>query len=325
MIVDNVDQRTVRSALALANHAPSMHNSQPWRWLLGPHSAHLFADLRRWLPASDADGRDLVVSLGAALHHARVALAASGLASVVHRLPNPDQPDHLAAFELHNRHPADADLGLAAAIVQRRTDRRRYSNWPLPLGFVEELAAHAAEQGAVLRAVDEPAARKLVIEAIADAARAQETVPGCRTETALWTRRHADDGVPAENLLRDAVGTGAGTARDFGEGLIEQLPSGPDGATLFVLGTASDDTLSQLRAGEALSAVTLHATVLGLATCPLSQPLEVGTTRAALADRVLGGSLSPQIVLRVGWAPHGPALPATPRRAVADVIERMPR
>jgi hypothetical protein len=90
-----------------------------------------------------------------------------------------------------------------------------------------------------------------------------------------------------------------------------------------VLGTASDDTLSQLRAGEALSAVTLHATSVGLASCPLSQVLEIDATRRSLRDDVLGGAMSPQVVLRLGWAPPVP-LPATPRRRVRDVIEPFP-
>jgi len=87
---------------------------------------------------------------------------------------------------------------------------------------------------------------------------------------------------------------------------------------LAVLGTASDDRLSQLRAGEALSAVLLTATTIGLATCPLSQALEIGTTRRMLRDNVLDGTLSPQLVLRVGRAPVGPSLPATPRRSFTD-------
>src|SRR3954470_9435143 len=97
----SVDRRTVRTAIELAAHAPSVHNSQPWRWVVGPHSVHLYADRSRWLRATDADGRDLVVSCGAVLHHLRVALAATGLTARVHRLPNPDEQDHLAALELH--------------------------------------------------------------------------------------------------------------------------------------------------------------------------------------------------------------------------------
>jgi hypothetical protein len=73
--------------------------------------------------------------------------------------------------------------------------------------------------------------------------------------------------------------------------------------------------VSQLRAGEALSAALLTATDLHMATCPLTQPLEVETTRTVLRDQVLDGAAVPQMVLRTGWAPLGSApLPATPRR-----------
>ena len=71
--------------------------------------------------------------------------------------------------------------------------------------------------------------------------------------------------------------------------------------------------------GRKLSAVLLTATTLGLAACPLSQPLEIGATRRTLRDDVLAGTLCPQIVLRLGWSPVGPPLPATPRRSFADI------
>jgi nitroreductase len=313
-----IDPATVRSALALACHAPSVHNTQPWRWRVGDRSVHLYADLRRWLPATDAEGRDLVVSCGAALHHARVALAAAGLRAAVHRQPNPaDEPDHLAALVLTAGAPADSDLALATAITRRRTDRRRFSSWEVPDRMFDELVARAAEQGALLTDVSGETTR--VVASLAEAARIQEAIPAYRHETDLWSGHSArDDGVPARNLLADPGTTSP--SRRFAAGTIDQADAGePDGARLAVLGTASDDLLSQLRAGEALSAVMLHATTLGLATCPLSQPLEVESTRAAVRDDVLRGAMSPHLVLRVGWAPGAP-LPPTPRRPVAEVL-----
>jgi nitroreductase len=325
MIIDHVDHRSVLSALELAAHAPSVHNSQPWRFVLGPRSVHLYADFARWLPATDADGRDLVLSCGIVLHHLQVALAAAGIRASVHRMPNPDEPDHLAAVELRPGPPADADLGLANAIVRRRTDRRRYTDWEIPEGFLRELVARAAEQGALLRHVRGARERSLLITAIREAGTEQEADTACRTETAVWSGRVADDtGIPAANLLRDQ--RGATAARRFAQGLIEQPDSRTDdGAALLVLGTASDDPLSQLRAGEAAGAVLLHATELGLATCPLTQPLEVAATRIAIRDAVLDGTLCPQLLLRVGWAPLGPQLPPTPRRPIAQAIERRDR
>lgn len=101
------DRETLRGAIALATRAPSVHNTQPWRWVVGEESVHLYADWSRQLPATDPDGRDLLISCGAALHHLRVALAALGWATVVHRIPNPAEPSHLAAIEPRPHEPTE--------------------------------------------------------------------------------------------------------------------------------------------------------------------------------------------------------------------------
>ncbi len=318
MIVDTVDRQTIRAAVELGSHAPSVHNSQPWRWRLDRHSLLLQADLRRWLPATDGDGRDLVVSCGATLHHTRVALAAAGVHTVVHRIPDPERPDDLAALELSLRSPVDADVQLAAAILRRRTDRRRYSTWDVPESMRAALVQRAAEQGALLQMVTGSASH-LLEATLRDAAIAQDDTPAYQTETAVWSGvESGDDGIPAANLLAATPDPAHG--RRFTPGrLLEEPSAEPDGAVYAVIGTASDDTLSQLRAGEAMSAVILHATLLGLASCPLSQVLEVGDTRRALRDDVLDGAMSPQLVLRLGFAPSAP-LPATPRRPIGEII-----
>jgi nitroreductase len=300
----HIDRRTLRSALALAAAAPSVHNSQPWRWVVGPQAVHLYADLARWLPATDRLGRDMIMSCGAALHHARVALAAAGVASSVHRMPNLDEPDHLAALHLHPRPAEDTDLALAAAVLRRRTDRRRFTGWEVPAAFVDELCERAAEQGALLRPVTAAGPRERLLEAIEEAAE----VPAAS----------------AVDLLRETVPSGGGTLRRFGDGLVRRpADAEPDGALLAVLGTASEDPLSQLRAGEALSAVLLHATGLGLGTCPLSRPLEVGSSRQFVRDDVFGGGAAPQLVVRVGWAPLGTPPRPTPRRPIDEMITQL--
>src|SRR4051812_29524525 len=82
-------------AAATAGHAPSIHNTQPWRWHVRPGVLDLYAVRDRQLAVTDPEGRLLTISCGTALHHATVALAATGWAATVTRLPGGD-PDHLA-------------------------------------------------------------------------------------------------------------------------------------------------------------------------------------------------------------------------------------
>ena len=322
MITHETPQAVVHHAVELAGRAPSIHNSQPWQFDVQTGHIDLYANYRRWLPATDADHRDLMLSCGAALHHLRVALSAEGIATAVRRMPA-DGQDLLATLTLRTGSRVDADL--AKAITVRRTDRRAFRHWPVPEAFLTELADRAAEHGALLRVVEEQAHREMLVAAFREAAALQRQVAGVREELAEWTGTHrSHDGIPAANVPRVST-SGVQTGR-FTNGELDATP-GPevDAATLAVIGTASDDQMSQLRAGEALSAVLLQATRGGLATCPLSQPLEVGATRRILRDAVLDGTLTPQIVIRVGWPPDGEQLPPVPRRNVADTLGRLPR
>ena len=79
----------VRELVELATRAPSVHNTQPWYWYLDDDDRlTLFADFSRQLWYADPDGRDLLISCGAALHHLRVAAAASGWKAHVRRTPS---------------------------------------------------------------------------------------------------------------------------------------------------------------------------------------------------------------------------------------------
>jgi len=109
---------TLHAALSVACRAPSLHNSQPWRWQLAAHAVHLRADPARMLLATDPTGRQLVISCGAALKHARVAFAALGWHTVIRRLPDPTDPDHLASIEFEPSGPIRTGEALAAALLE---------------------------------------------------------------------------------------------------------------------------------------------------------------------------------------------------------------
>src|SRR5260370_25362669 len=123
-----LDTQVVQKAVQLACRAPSVHNSQPWRWVSKDGGLRLFVDRDRTVPGTDRSGREAILSCGAALDHLRVAMLAAGWDAQIERFPNPNDRDHLASIEFTAvDQVTGAHRDRAKAILQRRTDR-------LPLG-----------------------------------------------------------------------------------------------------------------------------------------------------------------------------------------------
>ena len=82
----------VRSATA----APSLHNSQPWRFRIGEHGVDVYADPRRRLDVLDPAGRELLISVGAAVFTLRLAIRGAGYLSDLKLFPVAAEPDFVA-------------------------------------------------------------------------------------------------------------------------------------------------------------------------------------------------------------------------------------
>jgi nitroreductase len=318
------------TAVEHAVRAPSVHNTQPWRFRTGEDAVQLHADWTRHLAATDPDRRDLVLSCGAALHHLLVSLAARGQQAHVERLPDPDDLGHLATVTIRSGAGVPADPALLPALTRRRTDRRRMSHRPVPPEHLRMLGEQAERSGVLLVPVTGTALRRRLGAVLVDAADRQRWTPGYPAELELWTRRYAGsrDGVPLENVAPHPVGTvDAAPLRPFPRGRLEQPPleqehaAASDASELLVVCTPADTVADRLRAGEATSAILLTATTLGLATTPLSQAVEVDAVRQAVRHDVLHLPEHPQLVLRVGWpATRAATIPPTPRRDLRSVL-----
>ncbi|GIG63001.1 NAD(P)H nitroreductase [Longispora fulva] len=303
-------------AAMAALRAPSVFNTQPWRWDLHDGVADLRADVGRRLPVLDPDSRLLVVSCGTALNHAVVSLTAAGHAVSVHRLPDPDDPTLLARLVLAGRRPPEPmDLRLMQATAVRRTDRRPFSDIPVPEESVEALRVAAERYGAHLQFLREDQVVELTVAA-SHAADAEVTDPRYRAELSAWTHRPpgSADGVPATG----AVGTVPRRVpvRDFAlEGGAALAPGGDSdaGTRYAILFTDADTPTDWLVAGEAMSAVLLTAVYCGLASSPMSDVTEVPAVRQALRQ-LLSGLGWPVLALRFGIAHRPGAVPHTPRR-----------
>jgi hypothetical protein len=274
--------------------------------------------------AADPDGRNLVLSCGAALHHLQVVANALGRTVRVHRMPDPDNPWHLAtASLLPSPVGAGTDLSLET-VRRRRTDRRRFTSWPVPDGRLNRLAAEGSLWGAQVFPVRDLAVRREILALAYEADRTQRADPAVQAEADRW-RDRPDEGVPSDHVptANSAVDEIDRLARRFPGGTLPDPALEPESTIggLLVICTWRDDVESRLRAGEAMSALWLRATQDRMAVLPLSQLFEVEPTRTAVRDGILGGLAVPHLLLRVGWpGTAAETLPPTPRRPVDQLL-----
>ena len=304
--------------VAAATMAPSMHNTQPWRFRYEPASEtiSLSADPARMLPCGDPDGRALHIACGAALFNLRLAATVTGRQPVLRLLPDPGQPLLLATIRLAGpSRPRPDELELHEAIPARRTNRNPFSSQLVPAGILAELTEAARIEGAILHFPDRQEAIRL-LELARDAERVLLADPAYRAELARWTGGARDlEGIPGDVVApRDPRGTAP--VRDFS-------PAGParyawfeDEPQLAVLSTHFGGRADWLRAGQALERVWLTATARGLEVSPLTLPLE--TADAWLVRDPRSGVENPQMILRIGY---GLPVPRTRRRPIPDVLD----
>jgi hypothetical protein len=296
----------LQRVIELACRAPSAHNTQPWQWrIVGDAAIELYADRTRQLSFADPDGRNLMISCGAALHHAVEAARSLGMAPAVELSPVPYDDDLLARVELSPaREPEDATTRLLI-MEQRATDRRRFTSWPVPDSRLATLTQAASGWDARAIPITDDATRfraELVMER---AMTLQAADRRYADEQAIWLERGTPGSVPS------GIGVQRGT----------RIMEGSDG--LMAICTSYDDHEAWLQAGQTLSALWLHATRVGLSIVPLSHAIEVPETRYALHHDVFGDLAHPQLLLRVGWQEIArTTLPRTPRRPLADVLVR---
>jgi hypothetical protein len=306
---------------AIAARAPSLHNTQPWRFKVGEHAIEIYADSSRQLRI-DPDGREMLISCGAALYGLRLAVRALGNLPEVELLPESAMPRPLARVRFGPAEPLTAEeRKMLLAVPHRHTHRGPFEPGRLPVGLLARLRADALAEGATLTMVDSgPTYQELVAIATASI-RKQDHDPVSRTETRLWTRdagRPDRDGVPAHAFpASPRRHAGRLPQRDFdlGRGLGNLSADGPAAPVTAVLFTPGDGAEDWLRAGQALYRLLLHAATHWVFADLNTQPLEDAATRTRIKD-LLAQPGSPQMLLSLGVSR---TTHATARRPAADL------
>lgn len=312
-----------RYLAGVAGRAPSLHNTQPWRFTLSGDAIELRADASRQLSV-DPDGREMLISCGAALYGLRLAVRSLGYLPEVEILPGPAERRPLARVRLGPVAPITAgERKMLAAVPHRHTHRGPFEAGPLPAGLFARLRDDARAEGAVLTEVEpEPALRRLIAVAAA-AGRRQDGDPRSRAETSRWSHEvtsPARDGVPAHAFPAEP---GRAPVRlpqrdfDLGRGLGLSPADGPPPPVTAVLFTRGDGERDWLQAGQALHRLALRAAAEWVFARLNTQPLEDPLTRTMIRDALeLPGAPQMLLALGVSRTAH-----PTARRPAADLIE----
>ena len=145
-----------RKAVARASRAPSIHNTQPWHFVVRPDVLELRGESDRQLKALDPTGRQMVISCGCALFNARVGLVTDRVVQV-DRLPNPAEPDLLARLTvLDEPAPWTPLVRLDPMIEKRHTNRRDFFDEDVPPDVIYELTTAAEQEEASLVEIRKP-------------------------------------------------------------------------------------------------------------------------------------------------------------------------
>ena len=322
-----VDTKVIRDAVRLACRAPSLHNSQPWRWVVEGATVQLFVEPDRVVRGADSSGREALIACGAVLDHFRVAMAAAGFTANVDRFPNPNNRLHVASIDFTAiEFVTDGHRQRANAILLRRTDRLPFAAPPDWDTFEPELQ-DTADSDAVRLDIIPDDLRPQLVEAsqLTESLRLYDS--SYHAELDWWTAAfEVSEGIPHSSLVSAAESDRVDVGRTFPvTHHRERRPEvDEDRSKVLVLSTYDDTRESVLRCGELLSAVLLDATMVGLATCTLTHITEVPASReivAGLIDQSNKG-ITPQVLIRVGLTPSIEDVPSpTPRRPIVAVFE----
>ncbi|HET6987703.1 MAG TPA: nitroreductase family protein [Kribbella sp.] len=307
--------------LTAAVHAPSIHNTQPWRFEVHGPVIDVLLDEQRTLPVADPSGRAARIGIGAAVFNIRVAAAMLCHESRVASNPDPHYPEMAARIFLAARAaPVPGLSGLYGEVRRRHTYRGPLLDRAVSPKVLQKLDEAARDEGAQLHWLDQGALTQL-----GEVLRRTDT-EDLQDEDRLHERlRWIGGDRSGDGIQQSAVGP-----RPTRSSLVRDLSAGFDSAhriqavyepapAIAVLSTREEHTDAWVRAGLALQRVLLVATSYDLTASFLNQVLERTAPRYQVRD-LIGGRTWPQMVIRIGYPAQSSG--RTPRRGWRDSFDQ---
>lgn len=313
----------IADLLRIATLAANGHNTQPWKFRVGDAAVALLPDLARRTEIVDPDDHHLYVSLGCAVENLAIAARAHGRRADVRAEGGVD-----ATIEVALPRGAVQASPLYSAIPRRQSTRSVYDSRPVPPADLDRLKSAAAEEGVSVTIFTAPRDREAVLEFVVAGNSVQMDDPAFVAELRQWLRFSPDRAI--------ATGDGLFSACS-GNPVVPEWMGGHVFSAFFTKNSENDkyrdhvrssagiavfsgdraDPRHWIKVGRSFQRFALQATLLGVRTAHLNQPVEVPSVRHEFARWLGAPDARPDLVVRFGYAP---ALPMSMRRPVGQLI-----
>lgn len=308
----------------LASLAANGHNAQPWRFLVRPDRVTIAPDVARRTPVVDPDDHHLFVSLGCAAENLALAARAAGRSAAVSFASLPT-----FGVEVELAPGPSVASALADAIPHRQSTRAPYDGRPVSSADIRMLLDASAEDGVRVEIFTDRTALDAILDFVIAGNDAQMDDPAFVAELRDWIRFTPDDALATRDGLFSASSGNPVVPRWLASrlfGLVFTKSAEADkyadhvrsSAGIAVFVADAEDADHWVRVGRSFQRFALQATVLGIRTAHLNQPVEVASVREPFARWLGEPGRRPDLVVRFG---RGPVLPMSLRRAPEAIID----
>ena len=319
------DLSKIKFLLRYAILAPSSWNAQPWLFKIHQRTIQLFHDTERLQGHRDPQGRENIISCGAALSNLEIALHHFGFQTQTEIMP-PNSEENLLAQVTWTAGEASAkENKLFRAILQRHSYRKPFQEQEVPAEVIEHMQSAAQGGGCEFIPITCNSTQVALAGMISEGDKDLGADVQTRKEYAAWMRSSglSGDGVPGyaladtnpvEGVLAPLTHRVFNYTDEFARSDRALTCAAP---LLGVLTTPQDTPKDWVDCGRALERLLLSAAAQGVQASFLNQTVVVPELRQRL-QRLLGLTDWPQIGLRFGYPTDEPV--ATPRRKLDDVL-----
>lgn len=306
-----------------ATLAANSHNTQPWRFRVDRRGVDILPDLARRTPVVDPDDHHLFASLGCAAENLAIAAEARGLAA---RASFHAEGGGLVRASFEPAAPRESSW--FRAIPERGVSRAVYDGQPVDGMTIAALEVAARSDAVDVLLITDRAKIEAVLALVVEGNTAQFTDPAFVSELKSWVRFDGRQALrTGDGLFSGATGNPSvppwlgrmifgivATPRTEGDKCAKQVRSS---AGILVLVGRKADPAHWVECGRSYQRFALEATVRGLRHAFINQAVEVPAVREKLAAELGIPGRRPDLVVRFG---HGPAMPRSLRRPVAEVL-----